>query len=77
MGACGQDPIHPPGTIEETLPKDKHLGEVDMSTVAKAEEAEETRPQAAGAITQLGECLNLEDIEVSLREPGIDRDAPD
>ena len=60
-----QDPIHPPGTIESTLPKEKHLGDVDMSTVAKAEAAEQPKPVAAGAITKLGECLNLEDIEVS------------
>lgn len=27
------DPIHPPGTLEQYLPKDKHLGKVDMSGV--------------------------------------------
>lgn len=59
-----QDPIHPPGTIEETLPKEKHLGLVDMATVAAPVAAEQPK-LPTGTITQLGECLNLEDIEAS------------
>lgn len=29
MISAAYDPIHPPGTIEEYLPKDKHLGQVN------------------------------------------------
>ena len=29
------DPVHAPGTIEKYLPKDKHLGDLDVSTVPK------------------------------------------
>ena len=30
------EPIHPPDTLDKYLPKDKHLGEVDMGTVYEA-----------------------------------------
>lgn len=61
---AAQDPIHPPGTIESALSPDKHLGEVDMSTVAAPVAAADVPRAPLGPITQLGECLNLEDIEV-------------
>ncbi|KAK4335178.1 putative Cytochrome b2, mitochondrial (putative) [Rhodotorula toruloides] len=61
------EPIHPPGTIEEALPADKHLGEVDMSTLLPEQKIIEQavpKPTTAGdAPMTLGACLNLDDIE--------------
>ncbi|GAA5925027.1 hypothetical protein JCM10213_000509 [Rhodosporidiobolus nylandii] len=59
------DPIHPPGTIEEALSPDKHLGDVDMSTLEDGQKiVEETAPAASSdAPLALGACLNLDDIE--------------
>ncbi|GAA5865688.1 hypothetical protein JCM1840_003219 [Sporobolomyces johnsonii] len=58
------EPIHPPGTIEEALSPDKHLGDVDMSTVEKVVEEVKAPVVAAGeAPPTLGACLNLDDIE--------------
>lgn len=56
--------VHSPGIIEENLPKDKHLGPVDMSTVEKVAEQEEPKGKGAGQIKPtLANCLNLDDIE--------------
>ncbi|GAA5862666.1 hypothetical protein JCM8547_003506 [Rhodosporidiobolus lusitaniae] len=71
------DPIHPPGTIEEALSPDKHLGEVDMSTLEDGQKIVEEAvppPQASSSSSSappstpeppltLGACLNLHDIE--------------
>ncbi|GAA5839226.1 hypothetical protein JCM11251_006012 [Rhodosporidiobolus azoricus] len=61
------DPIHPPGTIEEALSPDKHLGDVDMSSLEDGqkivEEAVPAPPAADDAPLTLGACLNLDDIE--------------
>lgn len=63
------DPVHAPGTIEKYLPKDKHLGDLDVSTVPKevlqereaaAKEEEERRKQ----LPPLSGCLNLFDLEL-------------
>ncbi|GAA5874582.1 hypothetical protein JCM16303_002911 [Sporobolomyces ruberrimus] len=58
------EPLHPEGTIEKTLPKDKHLGPVDMSTVVKLVEKVQ-KPQGGdkAAKPSLANCLNLDDIE--------------
>ncbi|KAI5475171.1 mitochondrial chaperone BCS1 [Pseudohyphozyma bogoriensis] len=56
------DPIHPKGTIEKTLPKEKHLGPVDMSTVAVVK-TDEAVKKPEGATMRLEECLNLDDFE--------------
>ncbi|GAA5893659.1 FMN-dependent alpha-hydroxy acid dehydrogenase [Sporobolomyces salmoneus] len=53
--------VHPPGTIENNLPKDKHLGPVDMSTVDKVVEKVEERSKQEGP--SLVNCLNLDDFE--------------
>lgn len=61
------DPIHPPNTLDTYLPKDKHLGEVDMSTVEKVvkertqeeEDLERRREQKP----PLHQCMNLYDFE--------------
>ncbi|KAK4056776.1 hypothetical protein OIO90_002328 [Microbotryomycetes sp. JL221] len=57
------EPIHPPGTIEDALPKDKHLGPVDMGTVAKVVIQETKAP--IGPPTSLNACLNVADIEAA------------
>ncbi|GAA6000038.1 hypothetical protein JCM10207_006024 [Rhodosporidiobolus poonsookiae] len=61
------DPIHPPGTIEEALSPDKHLGDVDMSTLEAGQQiVEEAVPAPAAsrdAPLTLGACLNLDDVE--------------
>src|SRR5271163_3315363 len=63
------DPIHPPGIITENLTPDKHLGEVDMSTVIK--DKVETDPEEQARLERiknkpdLTECFNLLDFEVS------------
>lgn len=63
------DPIHPPGTIEEYLPKSKHLGKVDPSTIKKEvkqiSQAEKDRRKRVEEIPSLDQCLNLYDFEVS------------
>lgn len=66
--ACSE-PIHPPGTLEQYLPKEKHLGPVDLSglkIVAKEETKEEKeRKQRMQEKPPLDECLSLYDFEVS------------
>ncbi|BGP08453.1 hypothetical protein JCM10049v2_004300 [Rhodotorula toruloides] len=61
------EPIHPPGTIEEALSADKHLGDVDMSTLLPeqkiVEQAVPKSTTAGDAPMTLGACLNLDDIE--------------
>ncbi|KAI0013118.1 FMN-dependent dehydrogenase-domain-containing protein [Xylariaceae sp. FL0662B] len=61
------DPIHPRDTLDKYLDTSKHLGTVDMSTVAKVEEEEDPeeserqkRIQDKPLITQ---CYNLMDFE--------------
>ncbi|PWN42473.1 putative CYB2-L-lactate dehydrogenase [Ceraceosorus guamensis] len=62
------DPIHPPGTLEENLPKEKCLGKVDMSTVKKEEKKESAEDKqvakAKDELPPLELCLNLYDFEV-------------
>ena len=58
------EPIHPEGTIEESLPEDKHLGAVDPTTVTspKARDTyagDDEKPQR----TPLSHCVNLDDVE--------------
>lgn len=58
------DPIHPPGTLEDSLPESAKLGKIDETTLP----AEEKAPVEDGAaaeeyIPTLDECLNLDDIE--------------
>ncbi len=67
------DPIHPPGTLEGSLPPAAKLGTFDVSTLPKKEK---TTAQDGGRVakqkvveveddtpTNLEECLNLDDIE--------------
>ncbi|GAA5921880.1 hypothetical protein JCM1841_000961 [Sporobolomyces salmonicolor] len=61
------EPIHPPGTLEQYLPKEKHLGPVDLSgmkIVAKEETQEEKdRKQRVANKPSMDECLSLYDFE--------------
>lgn len=61
------EPIHPPGTLETYLPKDKHLGKVDMSNVVaevkEVSEEEQERQLRIRDKPSLDECLSLYDFE--------------
>ncbi|KAK3636627.1 hypothetical protein LTR56_014100 [Elasticomyces elasticus] len=66
------DPIHPPGTLEDSLPDAAKLGPFDMSTLPKEELSPEqtgtpskspAQEQAEEPLATLDECLNLDDIE--------------
>ncbi|KAK5056188.1 hypothetical protein LTR84_012741 [Exophiala bonariae] len=57
------EPIHPAGTIEKTLPQDKHLGAVDPATVATISSPQVSRDLDKTARIPLSHCLNLDDIE--------------
>lgn len=64
------DPIHPPGTLEESLPAEAKLGPFDASTLPAPEKApEEDKGKTPDAqqeeeeIMSLEECLNMDDIE--------------
>ncbi|KAK4055176.1 hypothetical protein OIV83_000456 [Microbotryomycetes sp. JL201] len=66
-GHSTDEPIHPPGTLEQYLPKDKHLGPVDM-TGMKAEVVEESqeekeRQERIKNKPPIDQCLSLYDIE--------------
>ncbi|KAL1301815.1 hypothetical protein AAFC00_006003 [Neodothiora populina] len=60
-------PIHPPDTLDKFLDKSKHLGEVNMKTVAKEEKEfdpeEEDRQQRIKEMPILEQCYNLMDFE--------------
>ncbi|KAK3055052.1 hypothetical protein LTR09_004212 [Extremus antarcticus] len=66
------DPIHPPGTLEDSLPPEAKLGPIDPSTLPKEEKSpaqdggktkKEQEEESEDAINSLEECLNLNDIE--------------
>ncbi|GAA6060227.1 hypothetical protein JCM10212_002306 [Sporobolomyces blumeae] len=61
------EPIHPPGTLEQYLPKDKHLGPVDMTgmkiVVKEETEEEKERKKRVANKPPISECLSLYDFE--------------
>lgn len=65
------EPIHPPETLDKYLDRSKHLGPVDMDTVARevdavdADEAE--RQQRIAQKPLLSQCYNLFDFEAVAR----------
>ncbi|KPI41236.1 Cytochrome b2, mitochondrial [Cyphellophora attinorum] len=63
-------PIHPSNTLEKHLPKDKHLGPVDPSTVElEKAEPEQTKPSSQhGVETDITVVQNLDDIEAVARQ---------
>jgi len=66
------DPIHPPDTLDKYLPKDKHLGPVNMKTVEKEEKEEspdeKARQERIKNMPSLDACYNLMDFESVARE---------
>ncbi|TPX07651.1 uncharacterized protein E0L32_010649 [Thyridium curvatum] len=66
------DPIHPPDTLDKYLDKSKHLGPVDMSTVAQeskeaASPEESERQERIRNMPLLSQCYNLMDFEAVAR----------
>ncbi len=65
------EPIHPPDTLDKYLDKSKHLGEVDMSTVAQEEHKddpdEQDRQKRIERMPVLEQCYNLMDFEAVAR----------
>ena len=65
------DPIHPPDTLDKYLPKDKHMGEVNMETVQQEKEApdpdEQERLERVKRMPVLEQCYNLLDFEAVAR----------
>ena len=57
------EPIHPAGTIEKSLSKAKHLGPVDMATIATAAAPQQTRDLDQTAKVPLSLIMNLDDME--------------
>lgn len=61
------DTIHPPDTLDKYLDKAKHLGEVDMSTIAdekrEKDPDEEERQERIRSMPALERCFNLADFE--------------
>ena len=69
------DPIHPPGTLEGSLPAEAKLGKIDESTLPKeekapAQESGSVSPQVQQQVVQrewdpdtVEECLNIDDLE--------------
>lgn len=61
------EPIHPPDTLDKFLPKDKHLGDVDMATVEQEEKVEspeeKERQERIKRMPILEQCYNLMDFE--------------
>ncbi|EGG09427.1 uncharacterized protein MELLADRAFT_47483 [Melampsora larici-populina 98AG31] len=73
------DPIHPPGTIEEYLPKEKHLGKVDPSELKALQLIEKAKnpnphPTTTESLPPLSNCLSLYDFE-SLAETKLSSQA--
>lgn len=60
------DPIHPPGTLEDSLPASAKLGTIDARTLPAVEQSPvEKGEQAEEEVMSLEECLNLDDIETT------------
>lgn len=57
------DPIHPPGTLEESLPASAKLGTIDASTLPAIEKVPAQETTAEEAQMTLDDCLNMNDIE--------------
>ncbi|KAG5914946.1 hypothetical protein E4U42_000223, partial [Claviceps africana] len=65
------EPVHPPDTLDKYLDRSKHLGDVDMATVAREEAAEDpdeaARLEAVARKPLLSQCYNLFDFEAVAR----------
>ncbi len=65
------EPVHPPDTLDKYLDRSKHLGLVDMATVARKEEVvtaeERERRQRVREMPPLEQCYNMLDFEAVAR----------
>ncbi|KAK3369091.1 FMN-dependent dehydrogenase-domain-containing protein [Lasiosphaeria ovina] len=66
------EPIHPPDTLDKYLDRSKHMGAVDMATVARAKETqaspdEQDRQRRIAEMPLLEQCYNLLDFEAVAR----------
>lgn len=61
------DPIHPPGTLEENLPKEARLGPIDPQTLPEqVQAAQDVGPEpSSDAPVPLSSLLNLDEIEAA------------
>ena len=59
------DPVHPEGTIEKNLSPDKHLGPVDMATVASSGEPQKVRDLSETERVPLSLIMSLDDFETA------------
>ncbi|KAM5464547.1 putative L-lactate dehydrogenase (cytochrome) [Microsporum ferrugineum] len=61
------DPVHPPDTLDKYLDRSKHLGPVDMASMAQEKKAvdpeEEQRLERIRRMPSLDQCYNLMDFE--------------
>jgi L-lactate dehydrogenase (cytochrome) len=61
------DPVHPPDTLDKYLDRSKHVGDVDMATMAQQEveedPEEEERRERIKNMPMLEQCWNLMDFE--------------
>lgn len=59
------DPVHPPGTLESSLPPECKLGAVDPATLPKTASSESAEAGQDGEeeIMHVQDCLNLDEIE--------------
>lgn len=67
------EPIHPPDTLDKYLDGNKHLGEVDMETVAQIQKSddsaeEQARQKRIKEMPILEQCYNLMDFEAVARQ---------
>ncbi len=59
------NPVHPEGTIEKNLSPDKHLGAVDMATVASSDDPQKVRDLAETEQVPLSLIMSLDDLETA------------
>ncbi len=57
------DPIHPPGTLEESLPPSAKLGTINPATLPKTETSPADEDPSDAGPPPLEDLLNLDDIE--------------
>lgn len=61
------DPVHPPDTLDKYLDRSKHLGPVDMASMAQEKKTvdpeEEQRLERIRRMPSLDQCYNLMDFE--------------
>jgi isopentenyl diphosphate isomerase/L-lactate dehydrogenase-like FMN-dependent dehydrogenase len=60
------DPVHPPGTLENSLPAEAKIGIVDKGTLPTKQSSQVSITRSSfddNALASLEDCLNLDDIE--------------